>query len=79
MNNFRKKKLKIKTSFPRTGFLRGMGSVFNIAGNYYQFDYSDSGAEADFKAISSDWETVGHDMQQILDSELTKAKSNPAD
>ena len=41
----------------------GVGSVLNIAGNYFAFDYSKSDIEADFKAIQSDWGVVGQDIR----------------
>lgn len=55
--------------FPRTNFIIGAGSVFNIAGNYFSFNRS-TASEADAKAIESDWGTIGMDIQQIV-------KSNP--
>ena len=64
--------------FPRTSFLKGMGSVFNIAGNYYQFDYSSNGWEADKKAIASDWGINGQDLRsamQDLDNMLDSLES----
>jgi hypothetical protein len=39
-------------------FLSGMGSVFNIFGNYYSFDDYLSEAD-DVKDLSSDWDKVG--------------------
>lgn len=56
--------------FSRTNSIIGAGSVFNIAGNYFSFNSSSSGEEADAKAIESDWGTIGMDLQDVI-------KSNP--
>lgn len=48
--------------FPKTSFLIGAGSVLNIAGNYFDFNYSESDKQADYKAIASDWNAVGDDV-----------------
>lgn len=52
--------------FPRTNTIIGAGSIFNIAGNYFSFNYSDSSDEADSKAIESDWGTIGQDLKKIF-------------
>ncbi len=49
--------------FPRTNFVVGMGSVLNVAGNYFKFNYSESDVEADVKALESDWGAVGKDIE----------------
>jgi len=63
-----KKIRKTKTSifFPRTSAIVGMGSIFNIAGNYFKFDYSDSGDEADTEALESDWAMIGQDIEDSI-------------
>ena len=45
--------------FVTPSFLMGMGSVLNIAGNYFPFTQAWSPAEADRRAIESDWGVVG--------------------
>ncbi|HLS29392.1 MAG TPA: hypothetical protein VK021_00905 [Flavobacteriaceae bacterium] len=59
-------KFKYKTDFllPKNDFLVGLGSVLNIKGNYFQYNYSESVVEADFKAIYSDWLNVGRDIKE---------------
>ncbi len=52
--------------FPRTNSLIGAGSVFNLAGNYFQFNYSLSAEEADYKAIESDWGVIGVDLEETV-------------
>lgn len=75
MSTYSVKKFKTNQLFPRTGFIKGMGSVLNISGKYFEFNYSKSATEADAKAIASDWGMVGQDLQYVLDAELAKTKS----
>lgn len=46
--------------------LKGVGTVFNVWGNYYSFNYSPTTEEADERAIASDWRIVGKDMQDVM-------------
>lgn len=50
--------------FHRTSVLHGIGSIFNVVGNYYHFNYSNSGQDADRKAIEYDWGVVGNDIRK---------------
>lgn len=57
--------------FKKRSFLTGAGSVIGIFGQPNKFNKSNSGEEADLKALKSDWEMVGLDLRKsILD--LTK-------
>lgn len=56
------KKYRTDFLFPTPSFLIGAGSVLNIAGNYFDFNYSSSDTEADNKAILSDWGVIGQDI-----------------
>jgi hypothetical protein len=60
--------LKYKTDFlfPKTSFVVGIGSIFNVFGNYYKFNTSKTSVEADFKAIESDWGVVGQDIEKAI-------------
>lgn len=51
-----------------------MGSILNVSGNYYRFDYSESDLIADAKAIKSDWGVTGEDINLALQHYLQKAK-----
>ena len=59
-------KVKYETGFlfTKSNFLKGLGSVFNLPGNYYDFNTSETPDEADEKAIMSDWENVGADLRK---------------
>ncbi len=50
--------------FADTNFLIGMGSVLNLAGNYYEFASSVNEWEADAKALRNDWGMVGVDLKE---------------
>lgn len=54
--------------FPKSSFFVGMGSAFNVFGNYYKFNTSKTPLEADFKAIESDWGVVGQDIEKAIKS-----------
>lgn len=60
--------LKYRTNFlfPKTSFFVGMGSAFNLFGNYYKFNSSKTSLEADYKAIESDWGIVGQDIEKAI-------------
>lgn len=51
-----------------------MGSILNVSGNYYRFDYSESDLIADAKAIKSDWGVTGEDINFAIQHYLQKAK-----
>nr|WP_322622984.1 hypothetical protein [uncultured Flavobacterium sp.] len=58
-------KVKLNTDFlfPKMSFVIGLGSVLNLAGNYFEFNTSKTAEEADFKALKSDWNNVGNDIR----------------
>lgn len=52
----------------RLGLLRGIGSVMDLRGNTRrQYRFARTPAEADLRAIASDWDATGCDMQAALD------------
>jgi len=65
------KKYRSDFLFPTPSFLVGIGSVLNIAGNYFSFNYSSNDREADTKAILSDWRVVGEDIV-VAETEIGK-------
>lgn len=60
------KKYRTNVLFPRTSVIIGAGTIINIAGNYFCFNYSRSGKEADEKAIRSDWGVIGNDIRESI-------------
>ncbi len=70
----KRKKYRSDFLFATPSFLIGAGSVFNIAGNYFDFNYSSSEKEADAKAIRSDWGVVGGDIESAVTEIVKKLK-----
>ena len=52
--------------FSTPSFLSGAGTVINLAGNFYEFNSSESGFEADEKAIENDFRMIGQDISDII-------------
>ncbi len=52
--------------FSTPSLLSGAGTVMNIAGNYYEFNESNSVIEADDLAIREDFNMVGQDISDAL-------------
>lgn len=48
--------------FSHPSFLSGLGSVLNVAGNYFDYNYSGNSYEADRRALQSDWKSIGQDI-----------------
>jgi hypothetical protein len=53
--------------FATPSFWGGAGTVLNLAGNYYRFNSSDSGLEADEMAIEHDFMMMGQDLKNTID------------
>ena len=62
----KKRKFKYRTDYllPKNNFWVGMGSVLNLAGNYFEYNSSKSDSVADFKALTSDWNNIGKDIKK---------------
>jgi len=54
--------------FSTPSFLSGAGTVINLAGNYHKFNASNSGFEADKKAIENDFRMVGQDICDVIEN-----------
>lgn len=61
-----KKTYRTDILFPRTSALIGAGSIFNIAGNYFEFNRSQTAEEADWLALANDWGMVGRDLKTVI-------------
>lgn len=71
----KKRNIRYKTDYllPKNNFWVGMGSILNIAGSYFEYNYSKSDNEADLKALTSDWDNVGEDIRK---SKISFEKKN---
>jgi hypothetical protein len=74
-----KKKFNSMFLFTTPSFWGGAGSVMNVAGNYYEFNDSPTGQEADQKALACDWGMVGQDVSYAVNKlrrEIDEANKN---
>ena len=60
----KKKFNKLITNFNllKNNFFIGIGSILNVFGFYYDYNYSKTYKKTDFEAIFSDWKNVGEDI-----------------
>ena len=70
------KKYRSDFLFPQPSFLQGIGSVFNISGIFFDYNYSSSDQEADSRAIASDWGVAGEDLKVAI-SKFQKEQNIP--
>jgi len=61
---------------PRSSALTGMGTLLNLAGSYYFYNISPTPAQADARALASDWEMVGQDIHHVLNQEKKRLSDN---
>ena len=73
------KKVQFKSDFlfPDTDFITGMGSVLNIAGNYFEFSSSKTEQIADSRALKSDWGVVGQDIKDVMNNNSATINNAP--
>jgi hypothetical protein len=57
---------------PSSSFVIGAGSAFSLGGNYFEFNASRTPAEADARALRSDWQVAGQDIATALVQEKLK-------
>jgi hypothetical protein len=43
-----------------------MGSAMGLSGNFYEFNDSATPAEADTRAMQSDWSMIGRDLSEAM-------------
>jgi hypothetical protein len=58
--------------FTNASFVGGMGSVVNLAGNYFIYNFSPNGTMADIRAMNADFAVVGKDIRVALDNHEQK-------
>lgn len=63
---FKKYKYRTDYLFNNSSLLSGAGTVINLAGNYYDYNYSNSDCEADNKAIRNDFGVIGEDIKEAM-------------
>lgn len=60
--------------FSSPDFFTGFGSVFNLAGNYYEFPTLFKGFESDKNSIALDWKMVGEDITNSIEKVETERR-----
>jgi hypothetical protein len=59
---------------PRPSFWEGMGRVLDIGGGLSIYNSSATSADADCKAIASDWNAIGQDFKMAVKEYEQKAE-----
>ena len=62
------KELRTDFLFADESFLTGIASSLDIAGSSTRFNTSQNAEDADSKAIRNDWEMIGNDIKNAIDS-----------
>lgn len=62
-----KKKYIPNQLFADPSFVLGVISVLDLGGTLYEYNTSDSGMEADVKALKNDWRAVGEDIANSIE------------
>lgn len=52
--------------FAQPNFFRGFGKVLDLGSTRNVYNTSQSGQEADFKALQSDWMMIGNDIRKAI-------------
>lgn len=58
--------------FSDPSLLSGAGTVMNLAGNFYEYNGSENGEEADKVALENDFQMVGQDIAGVMDAFYTE-------
>lgn len=58
--------------FSTPTYLSGASNIFNIGGNFYDYNVSKSEAEADCKAIRNDFNMIGNDLDYAISEVIDK-------
>ncbi len=69
------KKVQTDFLFAQPSFASGMARVFDLFGTFDAYNLSESGAEADARAIASDWLIVGQDIAEAMEQYEESSKA----
>lgn len=59
-------KLLKSALFATPSFIGGIAAVFDLGSTLTNYNFSNTPEEADFKALRSDWVTVGTDIREAV-------------
>lgn len=62
------KKYRTVYLFATPNFVVGLGVVFSMFGGYFKYTVPSSEIEGDSRAICNDWNMIGLDLQNAMDS-----------
>ena len=63
---FKKSAVRTSTLVTKPSFLYGIGRAVDLGGTFNSYNRSESGAEADRRAIADDWKVVGEDLERAM-------------
>jgi len=66
MTDYSKPKYQTNFLASKSSITTGIGSCFNIWGNYYKFNTSKTPQEANRKAFNSSWGVIGQSFGNLL-------------
>lgn len=69
------KKVQSDFLFAQPSFGSGMARNLDLWGSFDDYNRSETGAEADAKAIASDWLVVGQDLSDVLEQHESELAS----
>lgn len=52
--------------YSTSNYLTGAATILNLSGCFYEYNSSETEAEADYKAIRNDFNVVGQDLAKIF-------------
>ena len=52
--------------FSNSSYLSGASNIFNLGGNFYEYNSSESEELADSKAIGNDFNIIGNDLTSAM-------------
>lgn len=61
--------------FGSFGFFEGMGRVLDLGGTMVVYNESPTTEEADNRALNSDWQAVGNDLKNAMNSYAKNQKN----
>jgi hypothetical protein len=64
--------------FAEPSFMSGAGRIIDLWGQFDDYNRSDTPAEADAKAIASDWLVVGQDIQDAVEQNQSEVEITAA-
>lgn len=68
-------KVKSDFLFAQPSFASGAARVFDLFGQFDEYNKSETPGEADAKAIASDWIVIGQDLADAIEQNKSEMKA----